>query len=78
MLYSPADRVVDPAQIETAFARVGERAAPLAYKRLLTIEDSQDPSSHVLAGDILAPRDTARVRQHLLEFLAAMPAAAIL
>ena len=63
VIYSPADRVVDPQQILNAHGRLGA-----AIKPLVAIENSADPSSHVLAGRILAPQDTARVRQAILNF----------
>ncbi|MFZ9477341.1 MAG: alpha/beta hydrolase [Steroidobacteraceae bacterium] len=64
VLYSPQDQVVEPGETERAFARLGA-----ARKRLQAVTDSADRSSHVLAGDILAARDTARVRAWIMEFL---------
>lgn len=64
VLYSPQDQVVDPSKTEQAFARFGARD-----KRLQAVNDSADRSSHVLAGDILAARDTARVREWIVDFL---------
>jgi len=71
VVYSPADRVVDPQKIAQGYQRLGRRTAANSENKLLPFADSQDPSSHVLAGDILAPRDTARVRTELLNFLVA-------
>lgn len=64
VLYSPQDQVVKPEQTERAFARLGAKD-----KRLQAVNGSADRSSHVLAGDILAARDTARVRAWIMEFL---------
>lgn len=72
-IYSPDDQVVSPAAIEAAFARFGS-----AHKQLIALKDSQDPSRHVLAGDILSPRDTARVSLTIMQFLKALPSAASL
>lgn len=68
-IYSPDDRVVSPAEIERAFARIGS-----AHKQLIALKDTQDPSHHVLAGDILSPQDTPRVQTAILAFLASLPA----
>jgi hypothetical protein len=45
MIYSPADRVIDPAAVADAFAEWGGER-----KRLVAFERSGDPSQHVLAG----------------------------
>jgi esterase/lipase len=66
-IYSPDDRVVDVRETERVFARLGSRV-----KERALIEHSQNPSSHVLAGDIVAPRDTPRVAQLILAFLGAL------
>lgn len=72
-LYSPDDQVVRATAIEAAFARFGS-----AHKQLIALKDSQDPSRHVLAGDILSPRDTARVSLAIMQLLKALPSAASL
>ncbi len=63
-LYSPEDQVVDPQWIERAFARFGS-----PNKRLIALQNTEDDSHHVLAGNILSPNDTARVEAAILEFL---------
>ncbi|MDO8695659.1 MAG: alpha/beta hydrolase [Pseudomonas sp.] len=63
-IYSPEDQVVSPEAGVQMFARFGSRP-----KQLLALADSQDDSHHVLAGDILSPRDTPRVEAAILEFL---------
>jgi len=68
LLYSPRDRVVDPARAEALFARWG---AP--RKELVAIETPADPDGHVLAGDILAPSDTKRITEHIIRFIRALP-----
>jgi len=66
IIYSPQDTVVDPARILEAHAQLGARNKPL-----LRIERSGDPSNHVLAGRILAPDATPRIRERILQFLRA-------
>ncbi|VXA93489.1 Esterase/lipase [Pseudomonas sp. 8BK] len=70
-IYSADDQVVSPDEIKTVFTRLGS-----AHKQLIALEDTQDPSHHVLAGDILSPRDTARVSLAIMQFLKALPSAA--
>ncbi|WP_339523393.1 alpha/beta hydrolase [Pseudomonas sp. EA_35y_Pfl2_R111] len=67
-IYSNDDQVVSAAAIETAFARFGS-----PHKQLIALKDTQDPSHHVLAGDILSPNDTPRVQAAILAFLANLP-----
>jgi len=64
-LVSPADRVVDPAVARARFAELPEP------KQLIEVTSSADPSHHVLAGDVLAPDDTAPRAEELLRFLRA-------
>jgi esterase/lipase len=73
VLYSPDDRVVDPAEILRAHQRLG---API--KPLQALDGGGDPSHHVLAGRVLAPAGTARVRERILDFIAALPPTAAL
>lgn len=64
ILYSPGDRVVDPAETEAAFARLGARA-----KELVRVEGVADPQRHLLAGDIMSPATNERVIQEIVRFL---------
>lgn len=64
MIYSPTDQVVAVPAIVEAFAQFG--ADP---KELWPYTESEAPSQHVLAGDILAPASTARVLAKVLVFL---------
>jgi esterase/lipase len=64
VLYSPEDQVAEPLEMNRAFTRLGSPT-----KRLQVVNDSADRSNHVLAGDILAARDTARVREWIVDFL---------
>jgi esterase/lipase len=69
VIYAKEDQVVSAPAIEAAFARFGS-----PHKRLLALQDSQDPSHHVLAGNILSPQDTPRVQAAILDFIEALPA----
>lgn len=64
IIYSPNDRVVDASRILEAHARLGTGIKPL-----FAIKRSGDPSNHVLAGRVLAPADTPKVRERILQFL---------
>jgi esterase/lipase len=66
VIYSPNDQVVSPQAIEETFARFGS-----PEKEIISVAESQDPSNHVLAGNILAPDDTATIAEIILSFLAA-------
>lgn len=61
---SPDDRVIDPLIVETAFGKFG------AFdKELIQVTEVEDPSNHVLAGEILSPSATAPVAARILEFV---------
>jgi esterase/lipase len=65
VIYSPHDQVVNSAAVEKAYARIGS-----PVKEIQPIEDSGNPENHVLAGDILAPKNTAAVKKLILDFIA--------
>jgi esterase/lipase len=65
LVYSPDDQTVDPRATEAAFARVGS-----TQKKRVPFEDHASASHHVLAGDIVAPANTARIAEIILRFLA--------
>lgn len=62
---SPEDSVVSAAATKQAFERL---EAPT--KRFIEFDQAQDPSSHVLAGDILSPDTTDSVAATIVEFVA--------
>ncbi len=64
VIYSPDDQVVAPQATVRAFTRMGS-----PRKQSIPFRLSQDPSQHVLAGDILSPRTTATVAKMILDFL---------
>ena len=65
VLQSPHDKVVSPEATRQAFERIN---AP--RKRLIEIEYAEDPSNHVLAGDILAPASTDKIAAEIVTFVA--------
>ncbi|ACY16001.1 alpha/beta hydrolase [Haliangium ochraceum] len=64
LLHASGDVVVDSA---TAAERFAEWGAP--GKRRVLIEDSRNPSQHVIAGDALSPETTDAVVEHIVEFV---------
>ncbi len=68
LIYSPNDEVVSPSASEAAFDRYGAQE-----KEILAIEQSDDISNHVIAGDIKSPGTTAEIRDAILSFLDALP-----
>lgn len=63
ILLSPEDKVVSPDATRVAFGRIES-----PHKRLIEIE-TQDPSNHVLAGDILSPGTTDDVAATIINFI---------
>ena len=68
VIYSPDDQTVSHEFTDEAFDRYG---AP--SKETYIVKDSQDPSNHVIAGDIVSPNTTAEVRQAILSFIESLP-----
>jgi hypothetical protein len=64
VLQSPDDQVVSPDATRQAFEKI---SAP--RKELIEIQDAEDPSNHVLAGDILAPGSTSRIAATIINFI---------
>jgi len=62
-IFSPNDKVIDPMQVRNVHSKWG------GPKELLAIEDAGDPSSHVIAGDILSPATTGRTVEAIVAFL---------
>jgi esterase/lipase len=69
LLYSPADAVVDARATERLFPRLG------SGRRELVALESEDPSHHVIAGDIISPGSTDRAVAEILRFLRSLPLA---
>ncbi len=64
VFYSPEDRVVSGDAIVRAYETFD---TPL--KELIAVDDSGDPSNHVIAGDILSPGTTDRIAGQILDFI---------
>jgi esterase/lipase len=68
VIYSRDDQIVDPSATERMLDALGERGA--AY----VVADSGDPEHHVIAGEIMSPGTTDRVRERIVAFLRELPA----
>jgi esterase/lipase len=64
VIYSPQDEVINPRLVEATFEQLGT-----ADKQLIPFNNSDDSSSHVLAGDILSPSGTEPILQMILSFV---------
>ncbi|MCP4650496.1 MAG: alpha/beta fold hydrolase [PVC group bacterium] len=63
-IFSSHDQVVLPQATENIYSKIKPD-----LKQIVRIENSQDPENHVLAGNILAPDDTASIGRIILDFL---------
>jgi hypothetical protein len=50
--------------VERRFAQIGSEV-----KEIQVIEDTGNPENHVLAGDILAPKNTQVIKKLVLNFI---------
>lgn len=64
VVYSRGDRVVDPAATERVMPKLAS-SAPTMY----VVEGAEDPGQHVIAGAIMSPGATERVRSLIRDFL---------
>lgn len=62
-LYNDGDMVVDSSAVPAMAARWG------APHQLLAIDDTADPSGHLLAGDLRSPATNARVADAIIQFI---------
>lgn len=70
---SPGDQVVDFDVTSRIFEDWGAGVDVRVDKELVLVEDSDDPGSHVLAGDILSPSTTGRLAVRTVAFIAGLP-----
>lgn len=70
VIHATNDQVVSTAAAAQAFSRLGS-----ARKQRIALDNSQDPSQHVLAGRIIAPRDTAQLALLIQQFIQPLMAA---
>ena len=66
-LFSPADKIVDPAATEQVMIRWG------APHEVVEVPVSGDPSNHILAGDIVSPQTTQSLAQRIVEWVDGLP-----
>ena len=67
VIYSPNDKVINVEQVERAYSRMGARMKaikPITYK--------VNYLNHVLAGNILAPENTAAVATLIVDFVSSL------
>lgn len=63
-IYSDFDQVVDSRYTDKVYQRWG------AERERIKVEELVGHSNHVIAGDLLAPENTAKTRQEIMAFLA--------
>lgn len=63
-IYSPHDQVLDTTLIAKHFPALGSTT-----KKLVALKVKNKYSNHILAGDIVAPENTATLYKHVLDFL---------
>jgi esterase/lipase len=64
VIYSPHDAVINVQKVEQAYARIGSH-----IKEITPITHHVNDLNHVLAGDILAPGNTALVAKQIEDFV---------
>lgn len=67
LIYAEADQVIDPARIPTVAGAWGGAVT----EQKLVMGDGDDPYSHVIAGDILSPGQTAKATGVIVDWLGA-------
>lgn len=68
MLFSPDDQVIDVGAARHAYARLGS-----THKQLVEVVDSGDALQHVIAGQILSPRNTPSMTAKVLDWVQGLP-----
>lgn len=64
IIYSPGDQIISSNSTEAMYQKIGTR-----QKQLIAFSNAEDPSQHVLAGDILSPGSTEVVARMMLDFV---------
>jgi esterase/lipase len=64
VVYSPDDKVINVQKVERAYAQMGADV-----KAIIAVTHYVNHLNHVLAGDILAPENTASVAKQIVDFL---------
>ena len=66
-ILSPADKVVDASVTLEAANQWG------GPHQVLEIDDSTDPSQHLIAGDLRSPQTSQRVADAIADWIASLP-----
>jgi esterase/lipase len=66
-IFSPGDTVIQTREIERVYRRWG------GTRELMQVTDAEDPSQHVIVGDILSPSTTEPVLKATLAWLNSLP-----
>jgi alpha-beta hydrolase superfamily lysophospholipase len=69
IFYAKGDQLVDAEAIGRRFAQFGAER-----KKLVLVDDADDPAQHVIAGDILSPGTTGRIAETIVKFVRDAPA----
>jgi esterase/lipase len=70
MIFSPFDQVVNTKKTENIFNRLGTTSQQETYtKKIVYINESQDPYNHIIVGDIVSPMNNEIVTKNILNFL---------
>jgi hypothetical protein len=64
VFYSPKDAVVDPNRIAAGYEQINS-----PHREVILIANSNDPSYHVLAGDIMSPDNNDMMVEQILAFV---------
>lgn len=64
MLYAPGDQVIDVEALGIGFEALGAD-----IRERVAIDDSEAPSQHVIAGDVLSPGTTQPIARRIVAFL---------
>ncbi|MEM7304630.1 MAG: alpha/beta fold hydrolase [Pseudomonadota bacterium] len=64
MIVSPEDSVIDARETIAIFEKIGSDK-----KELVEYDDTQDPSHHILAGEIMSPLSTTPIANIIVDFI---------
>jgi hypothetical protein len=62
--YSPDDEVISVAALQSGFAVIQS-----PQKELIPVLETDSPSSHILAGDIMSPANTIPIAEKIADFI---------
>ncbi len=64
VIYSPSDQIVSVSATEKMAAGIGAER-----KQVIRYTEAEDPSQHILAGDILSPGSTEKLSTQIIDFI---------